>query len=301
MPDSFSHQLRIPALRHLAWMCKAPQLLMEPLGIDFSDQLPSDLWASLEKWDHNPAEGPPVLRETPHRRLGLYFEQLYECLMSDILGWEVLARNLPIRNGTKTLGELDFVVRNPNTGRVEHHEIAVKFYLGYRSAETGETAWYGPNAKDRLDIKTRRLLAHQSRLTQYEEARAALKLLGIHDPPMPRIFMPGYLFYPLEAALNPPAQMPDDHARGGWLYLEQARGMNTQAWVQLHKPHWLGPWMQSEPAENAHIEAALNGIESTGRPRLFARVAWDRQAGCWLEENRFFVVPRYWPSCENQR
>jgi len=42
------------------------------------------------------------------------------------------------------------VVRNGHTGVVEHHEIAVKFYLGYlqpgSAADNQDVCWYGPNA-----------------------------------------------------------------------------------------------------------------------------------------------------------
>lgn len=285
-------QYRIPAVRHLAWMCHAPQLFSGPLAFDLTAHLPANALEKLRRWDENPESGPSLLREAPHPRLGLYFERLYECLMTDVLGWDVLARNLPIRSGGRTLGELDFVLRNPHTKAIEHHEIAVKFYLGYALAD--EILWYGPNAKDRLDIKTRRLLEHQSQRTQLAETVTALGLLGINEALIPRIFMPGYLFYPCERPLAAPIQAPDKHERGHWLYLEHARKINTEHWVPLRKPHWLGPWVQTNSPNVEETKATLDKVELTGRPRLFARL--EREDHHWKEADRCFVVPDHWPA-----
>src|SRR5690606_5646045 len=175
-------------------------------------------------WDLAPENGPALLTAPAPRRLGLYFEALYECLLRDLLGWTVLARNLPIRQGRETLGELDLVARNPVTGNVEHHEIAVKFYLGYHHAN-GEALWYGPNARDRLDLKTAHLLEKQSQRRQLAATIATLQAHGIPQPQLSRIFMPGYLFYPsrinVRAATMPvPATLPANHERGRWLYYD---------------------------------------------------------------------------------
>lgn len=303
-------QFRVPAVRHLAWMCRAPQLFSSPLKFDLSSHLPSDTLETLQRWDEKPEEGPSFLTATPHPRLGLYFEGLYECLMTEILGWDLLAKNLQIKSPERTLGELDFVLRNPQTELIEHHEIAVKFYLGYESPESGFALWYGPNVSDRLDIKIQRMLEHQSQRTQLAETGEALALLDIRGPLRSRVFMPGYLFYPfepsgsesglqsgLQSGLASPSQAPADHARGYWLYLGAAEEMNTQCWVHLRKPYWLGPWVQAGPPESANTEATLASVHSTGTPRLFASLQHDEQTGLWKEKERVFVVPEQWPGC----
>lgn len=285
-------QFRVPCIRHLAWMCQTPQLFRGPLQFGLGAHLPADALEKLRHWDHNPEQGPSLVNETPNPRLGLYFERLYECLMTDVLGWDVLARNLPIRSEGITLGELDFVLRNPHTQGIEHHEIAIKFYLGY-PLQSGETSWYGPNAKDRLDIKTRRLLEHQSQRIQLAETVNALGLLGIHETLTPRIFMPGYLFYPFDRELAPPLQAPSDHAKGHWLYHSQVRSMNAEHWLHLRKPHWLGPWVQPDLPDIAETKATLEKVERSATPRLFARLEHDGEN--WKEVDRIFVVPATWP------
>ncbi|TVP59464.1 MAG: DUF1853 family protein [Halomonadaceae bacterium] len=276
-------------------MHQAGQLFQGPQSIYFNQPLPGAMVAKFRHWDEFPEEGPALLTETPHPRLGLYFERLYACLMRDILGWELLATNLPVRRNGITLGELDFLLRNPHTQAIEHHEIAIKFYLGYQPTQKDDPWWYGPNSSDRLDIKTRRLLEHQSQLTRRPETVAAIAERGFGQPQKCGIFMPGYLFYPTTDPMPAPLQTPQDHQRGHWLYLDQAHALDCEHWVALRKPHWLGPWLQPEPPVRAEAEATLEQVQLTATPRLFARLAWVPGSGCWQEVERFFVVPGHWP------
>ncbi|WP_372966245.1 DUF1853 family protein, partial [Marinobacter sp.] len=193
----FLHSLKTHAIRHLAWMCEAPQLLASPISFYPDQFLPENYQAILTHWDNNPDASPERLSEPAEKRLGHYFERLYEVMLSELMGWQVILKNQQIRQSGQTIGELDFVVKNPESGELEHHEIAIKYYLGV-TAEDRPTWWYGPNARDRLDLKTQHLLLHQSQMAQRPETRNVLAEFGIHNPVKPRIFMPGYLFYPNE-------------------------------------------------------------------------------------------------------
>lgn len=288
-------EFRHPPVRHLAWICQAAQLYRGSLAFYPAREMSATALEKLRQWDLDPASGPSVLTDTPHRRLGLYFERLYACLTTELLGWDLLASNLPVRAAGTTLGELDFLLRNPTTGKLEHHEIAVKFYLGYRSGGGEDVLWYGPNARDRLDIKTRRLLEHQSVLCQRPEAELALESVGVDELPEPRIFMPGYLFYPRGNDLAAPMQVANDHGRGLWLYHDDAQQGDRSRWVHLHKPDWLGPYMQDHPPDPRLADEAVRTVAASGRARLFANLTHDAGSGRWIEEARFFVVPRTWP------
>lgn len=290
-----------PAVRHLHWMCHAPQLLDSDLTLDLAPYLPPTVEATLRTWDAAPEHGPALLTSPAPRRLGLYFEALYECLLRDLLGWRVLARNVPVRHGGTTLGELDFVVQNPASAAIEHHEIAVKFYLGYRYPH-GDVLWHGPNAVDRLDLKSAHLLQRQSQRLQLEATTVALQSRGLPAPTLSRIFLPGYLFYPRlppEAGLTPPPQTPGNHARGSWLYRTETDLVGGQElWVPLRKPHWLGPWLQADAPDPALAQQALQEIDAYQTPRLFAALYRDEEARLWRERERFFVVPVNWPQIE---
>lgn len=298
-------QFQTPAVRHLAWLCQAPQLITGNTVFTPAMYLPEILPAILKSWDNNPGIRPEILDATPHYRLGHYVEALYACLMQDLLGWTILAKNLPIRDNGITLGELDFVVFNPLLHQVEHHEIAIKFYLGYPGCPERPTGWYGPNPHDRLDIKTARLLEQQSQRIHLPATKDVLTQLGIAVPETSRVFMPGYLFYPQRpnsnvagviTSLSAPANVPGNHLRGEWLYLRDVVEADTRAWVPLHKPDWLGPWAQEETPDAIDTEQTLSAIGNTGTPRLFASLERDSCRDVWVETGRVFVVPDHWPS-----
>lgn len=286
---------RLPAVRHLAWMAQAPALISgERVFRPHLLQL-EELRTRLQGWDAEPAAGPPLLTAAPHPRLGLYFENLYACFMQELMGWELLARNLPVRENGRTLGELDFLFRCPQSGVVEHHEIAVKFYLGYPQ-HNGPARWYGPNARDRLDIKLDRLLSHQCPLSALPQTSRLLEARGIPPEPRQRIFMPGYLYYPWrDRRMESPPASSEDHLRGHWLRVADLDSVSMQDCVPLYKPHWLGPWRQSAEPDPVALRRTLDEIVARQAPRMLARMLPAQDGNGWWEQERFFVVPDDWP------
>ncbi|GAA5524928.1 hypothetical protein Maes01_01487 [Microbulbifer aestuariivivens] len=143
------------------------------------------------------------LAQHPSPRLGVYFENLWAFAFEQHPDYQLLARNLPLRVPGRTLGELDFVVRHRPSGRTEHWEIAVKFYL-----QMGEQQWVGPGLRDRLDIKLARMRDHQLPIALGPAASAEL---ARHGWQLSRqwALMPGRLFrplgetQPLPAGINP--------------------------------------------------------------------------------------------------
>lgn len=253
--------------------------------------LPDNLRNILHELDKNPEPLLSALALNGHLRLGIYFERLYGFLMTELLGWPVLLRNQQIKDDQRTLGELDFVFLNPATGMPEHHEIAVKFYLGYRP----DNRWYGPNAKDSLDLKTHRLLNHQSGMTERPETRAVLANHGITSQPEPRVFMPGYLFYPDDNMIDSPASAPANHARGRWCRAHSLQPADTENWVVLNKPHWLGPAQQATAPDETETLEQISKVKAGGPPRLFASMTPCCDGQGWQETERWFVVPDCWP------
>ncbi|GAA0786849.1 DUF1853 family protein [Marinobacterium sediminicola] len=255
--------------------------------------MPGDYLQRLTQWDQYPESMPLSLQQPASPRLGLYFEQLYAAVLTELLGWTLIARNVQIRDQQRTLGELDFLVLNPHTNEVEHHEIAIKFYLGHVGEETGSARWYGPNSRDRLDLKTSRLLQHQAQLAAQPAAEPVLKSMGLQRPPVPRIFMPGYLFYPDTETLQTPEQVDPGHERGRWRYASQAALSSGDDWVVLQKPHWLACWRQSEVPPEDGLQQAAMGVIQSGRACLLAHLS---QTPCgWVETERMFLVPDSWP------
>lgn len=289
-----------PAVRHLAWLCSAGSLTDSALRLNLKSYLPDDLDERLAHLDRQPDSLLAHLADNPRPRLGVYFERLYHFLLSNILEWPVLLTNEQVRQNGRTVGELDFVVQNRHENRVEHHEIAVKFYLGVNDNEGKPTLWYGPNAQDRLDIKIDRLLSHQCRMTERPETRQLLESHGIEQP-SPRLFMPGYLFYPQKQDLSPPANTPADHGQGEWCRAESLDETDVRDWCQLQKPHWLGRYQSSDAPDPQEAAAALNTVQQGAPPKLFAQMAPRASGVGWEEIRRIFVVPTRWPDIDHPR
>lgn len=96
-----------------------------------------------------------ISRPSPHR-LGFHFEGLILFWLQDgykigLHQFELLAHNIQITENGQTFGELDIILRNHETGNIEHWELAIKFYLG--SAPFNPVNWVGINSKDNLERK----------------------------------------------------------------------------------------------------------------------------------------------------
>lgn len=275
-------------------MCQAPSLVSAPEQFDLSAHLPGNIRERLIDLDNAPGDLLNHLAQDRKPRLGHYFEKLYQFLMTKLMGWNLLLANLQIREDGLTLGELDFVLQNPATGAVEHHEIAVKFYLGMPLPD-GNARWYGPNAQDRLDLKTDRIRHHQLQLTDKTAARSALADAGIHTRPVRRLFMPGYLFYPAHISVSTPESAPPEHARGIWCRAGTLTPNDLANWSVLNKPHWLGPCQQTIAPDPDDAVATLRQVQLGGPPRLLAKMQERPNGAGWQETERLFIVPEHWP------
>ena len=265
------------------------------------------------------------LDECATLRLGRYFEALYQVWCERVLGWRVLASNLPVRKGAHTLGELDFVIENRQLNRIEHHELAVKFYLGKQTPEG--VRWIGPNRRDRLDLKLRRMREHQMTLGQAPETIQALTKQGLPTPTASRLVMLGQLFLPngqatqsddvatppfapdvvakststanaATIAFDPGEALQNTLARLPTCYWHTAQGIPLSVLassVVLSKPDWLGtlPALKAPAFVNAKV--LVDTVELNRRAELVARLTRDSD-GLWREGERFFLVPKNWPN-----
>lgn len=125
----------------LEWLTQAPPLITPPPGCDSAD-------AILRQCAGEPGvlrRAAATLAEQPRpRRLGLHFENLVAAVLQHSQRYRLVARNVPLRVNGKTLGELDMLVEDRDTGDLMHWELALKFYLSL-PGEPEERAWPGPN------------------------------------------------------------------------------------------------------------------------------------------------------------
>lgn len=301
------HLFATPAVRHLAWLVHSRPLLRadsrdgagQSSDESSGQPWPADVDDRLLALDRNPQALLDHLARRPSSRLGLYFEQLYGYALTALLGQRILAQNLPLRLHGRTLGELDFLVEDPASGCIVHHEIAVKFYMGWTgTALAGNpkpAGWYGPDNRDQLTTKLQRLREHQLPMGRGEHARQHLRDLGLAEAEASHLGLYGYLFRHQNGAIPAlPPGIGEPEAGVSWRHAGERTSEIKGAFLAvLRKPHWLGPLQcpAEDLPDSGHNAAVLATAGS--RPLLIATMA-RTEAGFWLESGRQFVTPDEW-------
>ncbi|VVP67107.1 hypothetical protein PS910_00144 [Pseudomonas fluorescens] len=298
-------QLRQAPVRDLAWVILAPPMLQQtpwpqrhPLaGSDWVTDL-GRLRDWLQALDRDSGALRQWLAGITSHRLGLYYERLWQFALQQAPGVELLAANLPIRNGGHTLGELDIVMRDGEG--VHHLELAVKFYLG-PSAGDGTDAgnWLGPGCHDRLGLKLAHLAGHQLPISARLEGRQALAGLEI-DAAHAHLWLGGYLFYPWAGPVQPPTGASPEHLRGRWLHRRDWETCRAQAgfahWRPLPRHAWLAPARVSaaDRCTGAQLDEHIQALPEDFRAQLLVRLE-EASDGDWQEAERLFLVADGWP------
>ena len=289
------------AVRALAWCIGAPSLMSNAPGLDFpshrsfKDAL-GEAWDWLSELDGNPMPLHEHLAAARSRKVGIHFEALLTWWLRWHPQYDLLARNLQVRDDHRTLGAFDFVLRD-QAGLPQHWEVAVKFYL-QREHSDAWSAWVGPNQRDRLDIKLERMGEHQLPLSARPEAVSALASLHITEPPEQVAFVKGMFFEPWdEPGLRPRGSAPETRL-GQWVTTSDfAAFSDTQPacrWCVREKPDWLGPARRRGDTSFSTADA-LQRLQAGGvdRPQLWSRLR-ELEGGVWFEDARLFVVPDTW-------
>ncbi|MDV5170640.1 DUF1853 family protein [Photobacterium rosenbergii] len=203
------------------------------------------------------------------RRLGFFYQWLWQQLITHHPCYELLAEEIQLSVDKRTLGAVDFLVNNLKTGEVEHWEVAIKFYLAF------EQRWPGPNARDDLDKKANKMLSHQLMLSAHpafvEQYQAQFGQISQR-----RLIMQGRIFYPaFDDYIGSGIQLAAEAAQGLWCYSEQAAKLNLKP---IAKPEWIAPPRYSQIAEEPALITVSNPTMA---------IAPDDKV--------WFVMPEHWP------
>ena len=227
--EEFSTLLEAQVRADLRWVIDSPSLFSGPDGLL---ALSGDQAESLESIN----SGEPLFETPPSRRVGLYFESLVDVWLARALNLEMEARHLQIFENGRTVGEIDFCVRDKN-GTRWRLECTIKYYLHHPSSQSIQgSAFVGPDPRDSFERKYHHLMECQLRLSvsELEPVHRAL--------PVAR----GILFYHVTDPFNPdgPSEANPNHVRGLWMRASDWHDFHGDSFgvdrvVHLPKPYWL--------------------------------------------------------------
>ena len=311
--DPFQHLSTQPclaqhsSLRDLIWAVLSPSLLKPLAGwpATFDAALTVESQQRLKHTDPRALDDHLAQRET--RFLGSYFEALWEFFFVHEPRFDIVAKNLQIRDAHRTLGELDFVLFDHQTNRHLHLELAIKFYLGLSEVNThpytdGQHLWVGPQARDRLDIKVARALEHQLTLSEHPLTQARLTELGVSSVE-PQFLLKGYLFQP-SPQLPLPAYIFDADYHARWFkladlaeHLNDSCAHDASPWHLLQKRHWPAPPYPDNLTKPLGVDALSKQLQAVigqeNRPCMVVQT--DHGAPVPQILRRYFVTPDGWP------
>ena len=290
--------LHQPQVRDLAWVMAAPGLLRVADGFAVPDAYGvaavQRAWPQMQALDSVPAPLLDWIAARNPQRLGRYFETLLEYWLVHLLGGELIAANLKVKDGKRVIGEFDFLWCDAD-GSLQHWEASVKFYLQVDAA-AGLAGYVGTLTRDRLDLKFARLRDKQLKLAATDAGTLALPLgyNGLHA----RALLKGWLFYPAGQPARPAPDVSAQHLQGWWLRWDGVANLPQVGlrWRVLERLAWLTPALSLDGADlqtEAGFGVTLDAhFAAHGAPLLVSGLALHD--GIWHEASRGFVVSAGW-------
>lgn len=270
----------------LAWMIHSPELL----------ELSANL--STHELTKDMTTGTGFEYQETHR-LGVYFEQLWQHLAQSSQRLEVIKHNLQVIIDKQTLGEFDSIVRDKESNKTLHCELAVKFYLKVGAGKS-LSDWVGPNLRDRFDHKYGRLFEHQLALSEQAVISEWLSKQNIAIDEI-KVFTRGRLFYPLEDFIAETFRYPDEvgfkHLKGFWTTWEDFAHLQLSSsidWYLLPKMYWLSDVTAEEVAELKPLDDKAILIHGHNEKYAFQRIQQVVGMRGGEEIMRGFVVTDDW-------
>ncbi|MGF1755454.1 DUF1853 family protein [Vibrio makurazakiensis] len=245
--------------RFYQWIIDSPPLLkITPPISDLSVFASNKSIDSLHTYQGNP-------------RLGFLYQHLCEQIINASSNYSIKYDEVQINVEGRTLGAIDFILEEERNHKLQHWEVAIKFYLLH------EQTWFGPNSHDQLDMKLNRMLSHQlamSSSTAFVEQYPEIDIDSEH------LLMQGRLYTNPFLEQNIPTEclgfdINSSQVNGFWCYQHQAH-LIGEALYPLTKDQW-----------------AAGTNEFTGEPLT---KFGDRFVHGQTQSGKFwFVMPENWP------
>ena len=272
-------------VRDLVWTVNSPSLM----GLTSQESVPT---RRLKVSDIDGEHLRIHLTSRREQSVGRYFERLIVYWIRSIRRCEIVAHSLQLRDGKRTVGEIDLLFRDEQ-GRLNHWEVACKFYLQVDASNVPITDYIGPNANDTLFKKATRLLKHQ----------LPLGVRYFPEIEVREAFVKGRIFYHWQTGskVSLPVELATDHLEGKWLRTREVPELLRNSRLRyriLRKPFWLAEEF-ADPSDDDILtthettQVLQNHFSSHHTPVLLS--GFRDSTSPVRESERWFVVPNQWP------
>ncbi|MGC9403396.1 DUF1853 family protein [Vibrio genomosp. F10] len=244
--------------RFYQWVITAPSLFEPRPPLDNLPALPHHSLPLGETYSGNP-------------RLGFLYQYLCERWFEHSDDHQIVMTEEQINVDGRTLGEIDFIIQDRSNHQFEHWEVAIKFYLLHGSH------WYGPNSKDRLDIKLKRMIDHQLTMSQtasFKQKYPQISPISLHLLLQGRLYVNPFIDQDIPESCHGYA-LNASQIQGKWCYENQWH-LIAEPLYPLEKYQWA------------------TGATKLGEP---IDKPTDRFVHVQTSSGEFwFVVPNHWPN-----
>lgn len=217
-------------------------------------------------------------------RLGKYIERLVSFELQQEKSISKLSENIQIQNGKTTLGELDCLFLKNE--KPVHLEIIYKFYIYDDSIGTSEIEHVvGPNKKDALIEKLKKLSQKQLPLLHSEEAKNYLKTLNLNSAKMEQqVYFKAQLFIPFQKKIILKT-LNQNCISGFYIYKKQMQQFSDCKFYIPKKMDWI---IATHSNVNWSNFESFKKASDTYLERQFSPLCWIKFPNGILK--KFFLV-----------
>ena len=172
--------------------------------------------------------------------LGKRVEAFFRVQIKESDSYEILLENIQIQKEKRTIGELDFILKNTQAETIKHVEVTYKFYLFDPNVKGDEiNKWIGPNRNDDLVKKIMKLSSHQFPLLYSQECKETTQLNT--DTIKQEVFFKAQLYIPFNLLKHKFLSINSKAICGYYISFEEFKSskLNQIEYFIPKKQNWL--------------------------------------------------------------
>lgn len=221
-------------------------------------------------------------------RLGHQMEYVFKQLLETSSTYEVLLHNLKVKEGKRTMGEIDFILREMASQALIHIELTYKFYIINPEITEPIHQLMGPNKRDMFFTKMEKIRDEQFPLIHSEVGSRALAEKGLnYENITQQTCYKAQLFSPYGIEKVHIRPLEKNCIKGFWLKFDE---FNTEEFRRYkyyipYKSQWVvAP--HADVSWNSHFEILMD--INLRMLKENAPMVWMRKSETQFE--KFFVV-----------